>query len=247
MTHAIRRRILTNIALLLTFVVPFRAQAQFGLGGVVYDPRNFAQAVLLYKRAYDQLVAARDQLQNQVVALKKLSNPRWREIGTLVTHVDALARQGTAIAYSLQTVDAVFQHTFPDTTAYGGYRTQQTLTTTRLDRTLATMRGVLDAANQSAQTFTDGVNQLRTIKQQMGTITGHEQALELANTVTTYSAEELTLLRQQIAALTNAQAVYYAHELTTRAQQAANERAIWAAWSTAPASATTISFRPDAP
>lgn len=241
------RRLFGAAAVVVIFLCPIPAHAQFGIGGVVFDPKNLAQAVLIYKRAYDQLVALRTQLQNQATALQKLKNPNWREIGALVTQVDALARQGTAIAYSLASVDAEFQRTFPDTTAYGSYRTQQSMTVTQLNRTLATMRGVLDAASQTARTFSDGITQLRTIKQQMASITGHEQALELANTVTTYSAEELTLLRQQIAALTNAQTVYYAHELTTRAQQAANERAIWAAWSAAPAPASTISFRPDAP
>ena len=43
------------IALMLALVVPTVSRAQFGLGGIVYDPTNYANAVLRYRQLVAQL------------------------------------------------------------------------------------------------------------------------------------------------------------------------------------------------
>jgi len=63
------------------------------------------------------------------------------------------------------------------------------------------------------------------MKRQLGSIRGHEEALELNGTIGMYTAEELTLLRQAISALTNVQAVYYADQVNGDAQETATIRA----------------------
>ena len=55
----------------------------------------------------------------------------------------------------------------------------------------------------------------------MGTIQGHEAALELQNSVTVFTAEEVMLLRQALMAQTSMQAVYYADRVNSESQQAA--------------------------
>ncbi len=239
---------LSGIVGMMMILVPAAAQAQFGLGGIVFDPRTFAENVLIYKRAYDQLMAARQQLQAQMTALQKLRHPQWRDIGALMSQADALARQGNALAYSLGSIDTDFQRLFPGTISGSGYQQRQAVLVSQTSRTLATLRSVLDATAHTAQSFPAGVLQLRTMKAQMAGITGHEAALEFANTVGTYSAEELMLLRQQLAAATNAQTVYYAQQVNDRAQREANERALWS-WFTQPPAPSgltrgLVSFQP---
>jgi hypothetical protein len=56
-------------------------------------------------------------------------------------------------------------------------------------------------------------------------VQGHEAALELDGTIGMYSAEELTLLRQAVAALTNVQAVYNANQVNGQAQEGATIQA----------------------
>src|SRR5208282_1998023 len=92
-------------------------------------------------------------------------------------------------------------------------------------RTLATMRGALDAENGAAQDVPTSLAQLEAIKGQMAGIQGHEAALELNGTIGMYSAEELTLLRQAVAALTNVQAVYNANQVNGQAQEGATIQA----------------------
>lgn len=243
-TNASLRRVTLVLTLTLSSAaLPHVAHAQLGLGGVVFDPKNLAQAVLLYKRVLDQLTLQRQQLQSQITAMQKLAAPPWRDIRAAMTQVDALTRQGDAIAYSLQNVDAAFRATFAGTSTTGAVGGAPAVEQVQTARTLATFRGVLDAAQRAAAEFAPGLATLQQFKQQVATVQGHEQALELNGAVSVYGAEQLTLLAQQLAALTNTQAVYNAHEVNARAQTAANVRAFLTQMGVAPTTRPAFSFR----
>jgi len=214
------------LALLTLSATP--ASAQFGLGGIVLDPSNLARNVLHYARRLEQMDLERQQLQQQINAMRKLQNPNWRQISSAMSNIDALMRSGQALAYSLNSIDAEFQSTFPGAQPFQNYPSQQRNQATR---TLATLRGALNAANRAASDFPSSISRLQAIKSQVGSVQGHEQALELNGTIGMYSAEELTLLRQAIGALTNVQAVYYANEVNSRSQESATYRAHLAAMS----------------
>lgn len=211
-------------AVLASGLGPARAAAQIPLlgGGITFDPTNFARNVLHYARRLEQEAMQGEQLAQQVLAMRKLANPSWRDITGTLAQMDALMQQGQALAYSLNSIDAAFQQTFPGTQAYRNYPTD---TQTQSARTLATLRGALDAANGAAQDLPTSLAQLEAIKSQMAGIQGHEQALELNGTIGMYSAEELTLLRQAVATLTNVQAVYDANQVNGQAQEGATIQA----------------------
>jgi P-type conjugative transfer protein TrbJ len=236
-----RRRswIAAALTALTLLVVPPAAHAQFGLpfGGptIVYDPAAVGKLI-------DQHIAvSRDQLQAQIIALRKLTSPPWRDITAAMAQIDALTRQGEAVAYSLRNVDALFSATYAGIAVAGNAPAVETL---QAARTLATLRGVLNAAARAAVEFPVGTGRLAEMKRQMGQIEGHEQALELNGAIGVYTAEQLTLLSQQLAALTNAQAVYFADVVNDRAQTRANTRAFLAKLGEIPASRPGFSFRP---
>ena len=203
---------------------PCVAQAQFSLfgSGIVFDPSNFARNVLHYSRRIEQMNLQRQQLQQQIIAMRKLRNPNWRQINAALSQVDALMQQGQALAYSLRAIDAEFQRTFPGVKVFKDYPAEQR---TQAIRTLATMRGALNAANRAAQEFPTSIARLEAMKRQFGTVQGHEEAIELTGTIGMYSAEELTMLRQAVSGLTNVQAVYYANQVNAEAQRQATFRA----------------------
>ena len=218
-------RVLRALFTITAFVLtPTVAQAQFGLigSGIVFDPSNFARNVLHYSRRIEQMNLQRRQLQQQIIAMRKLRNPSWRQINAAVSQVDALMQQGQALAYSLRAIDAEFQRTFPGVQVFKDYPAEQR---TQAIRTLATMRGALNAANRAAQEFPTSIARLEAMKRQFGTVQGHEEAIELTGTIGMYSAEELTLLRQAVSGLTNVQAVYYANQVNSEAQRHATFRA----------------------
>src|SRR5438094_961388 len=86
------------VALLTVGASP--AHAQFGLGGIVLDPSNLARNVLHYARRLEQMDLERQQLQQQIGAMRKLENPNWRQISGAMSNIDALMRNGQALAYS---------------------------------------------------------------------------------------------------------------------------------------------------
>lgn len=233
-------RLILAVAMVMFASAARPAQAQFGLGGVVFDPRNLAQAVTLYKRIMDQLTVQRQQLQSQMTAMRKLAAPPWRDISNAMAQVDALTRHGQAISYSLANADALFRTTFAGTMTRGdapSIEQQQSV------RTLATLRGALNAAQRSAAEFPIGLTRIRDMKRAIATVQGHEQALELNGTVGIYTAEQLTMLSQQLAALTNAHTVYYAHDVNARAQTEANVRAFLTSLGTISSSRPAFSYR----
>ena len=210
------------------------AHGQFGLpipglgGGIVFDPTNFARNVLHYERRLEQIKMQQQQLEAQLNAMLKLRNPNWRDIQLVLARIETIMREGEALAYNLRTIDAEFQRTFPGTEVYRDYPVEET---TQAARTLATLRGALNASRESDAAVPAGLARLEAMKRQMGEVKGHEQALELNGTIGMYSAEELTLLRQALAAQTNVQAIYFANRVNAESQAEATVRANLAAMS----------------
>lgn len=205
--------------LVLMLMVAHPARAQLIGGGIVFDPSNFARNVLHYARRLEQMDMQKQQLEAQLAAMRKLPNPPWRDISQTAAQLNALMSDGHALAYQLSNLDQQFRATFPVDQAFRDWPTERRV---QAQRTVATMGTVLAAAHAQAQVFNDGLGQIAQIKAQVGTIQGQEAALELQNTATVFSAEELMLLRQALMAQTSMQAVYYADRINTEAQQAAS-------------------------
>jgi P-type conjugative transfer protein TrbJ len=215
---------LAVLAVLACAATPLTARAQFGLfgSGFVFDPSNFARNVLHYARRLEQMNLQRQQLGLELAAMRKLPSPSWREIGSTAGQVDALMAGGQALGYSLRAIDREFARTFPGTRVFQNYPAEQA---SQAVRTLATLRATLNALNRATRDVPTSVAQLDRIKRQLATAQGHEAALELNGTIGMYTAEELTLLRQAVTALTNVQTVYYADQVNGAAQETATLRA----------------------
>jgi P-type conjugative transfer protein TrbJ len=221
---SVRRFRASVVVLVACAATPLPARAQFGLfgSGLVFDPSNFARNVLHYARRLEQMNLQRQQLGLELAAMRKLPSPSWRQIGATMGQVDALLGGGQALGYSLRAIDREFARTFPGTRAFQNYPAERASQATR---TLATLRATLNAVNRAARDVPASVAQLDRIKRQLATAQGHEAALELNGTIGMYTAEELTLLRQAVAALTNVQTVYYADQVNGAAQESATLRA----------------------
>jgi type IV secretion system protein TrbJ len=220
MSKAHARHLPAALLMALTLVAAPSAHAQFGLfgSGIVFDPSNFARNVLHYARRLEQIRMQKQQLQQQLVAMRKLPNPPWRDIRQTVTQIDGLMADGRAIGYRLQNLNQQFQATFPVDRVFRDWPTERRA---QAERTVATMGAVLAGARAQAQVFNDGLGRLTDMKGRVATVQGQEGALELQNTATVFTAEELMLLRQALMAQSSMQAVYYANRVNTEAQQAA--------------------------
>lgn len=213
-----RTAIASTIAASALTAAPRLAEAQLIGAMPVVDFGAIAQLVTQVQRQLQQVTMQRQQLQAQLANMRKLANPSWRSINTTMAQIDQLTRQGQALSYSLATLAADLQRTFP------GWVLSKTMPADmRLqnERTLATIRATLLAAQATAQQFAMSTAKLIAMKGQVGSITSAQQAAELNGTIGIHTAEEITLLRQQLAAAGNAEAVFLANEVNRATQAAA--------------------------
>lgn len=223
-----------GVLLLHAGLSPSTASAQLGIPGVaqvVYDPTAVGKLITQLTRQAQQLAVARAHLQAQLDDMRKLASPNLRAINTAMAAIDGLTRQGQAISYSLANVDMQFGATFA---GYATYPSLRTTTRTQNERTLATLRGVLNAANASAQQFPVSSATLNAMKGQLRAITSAQQAAELNGSIGIVTAEEITLLRQQLAAQANAHAVTLANQVNRDLQGAAAAAAFESAGAATP-------------
>ncbi|MGH7464699.1 MAG: hypothetical protein ACREK1_05955, partial [Longimicrobiales bacterium] len=177
-------------------------------------------------RTVQQINNQRQQITIQLQALRKLPNPNWREIATLVRQLDGLMQQGAALGYSIQSLDRQFEHTFPGHKAAINNLHVPVAQRQQAQRTLGTMRAALNVLQWHSRTFQSGQQRLAAIKASMSRIRGTQEALELQSTVDAFVAEEMGLLRQAVATQTNVQAVYNAYVVNQETQMRANYRAM---------------------
>lgn len=227
------------IAAVLALAWPSSGRAQI-LGGVVFDPTNFARNVLHYVRRLEQEEMQRQQLEQQLAAMKKLPSPPWREIQATMTQLNALMADSRAISYQLQNLDQQFRTTFPVSQTFQNWPVERRA---QAERTVATMVAVLDGSQVQARVFSDGLARLSAMKAGVSGSQGHEQSLELQNAATVFSAEELMLLRQALMAQNAMQAVYYSDRVNREEQQAATIEARLSAWSVPARRSAPISLR----
>lgn len=198
----------------------------------VFDPTNYAENVLHVTKAIEQIRLTQSEIDNQLRALKKLGRPEWRDITGVVSAATTAQSPGVALERSFASVfpGAVPTRNFPaDDRA-------------RSRSTLAALAGVLEATRASSSTVGPGAAQLDRFKPQLADVQGHEESLELANTVHVYTAQELTLLRQAVAAQTSAEAVYYAHQVNAQAESDENARALWSSMAATPVHRPLVSY-----
>ena len=238
--HGLRAIIRTMVLMLTLTAAPLATSyAQFGIPGVgglvggllgrgpqvVVDPTAVAKLVTQLQQQIQQIQVARNQLQLNVDNMRKLANPPWRRINATMAQVDQLAQQGQALAYTLRNVDVQFRQTFP------GWHVSATMATdmrTQSERTLSTLRSALNAVNATAQQFPVAAANLELMKSRMSSVTSAQQAAELNGAIGIQGAEELALLRQQLATQQSAQLVAVAQRINSELQGAAWQQAYMA-------------------
>lgn len=217
---------------------PGMARAQW----TVFDPTNYAENVLHYLRALDQVRLAGTEVANQATALKKLTNPSYRSLTGTWAGLDGAMGGGGGVGYGNGGAAGTLATTYPGAVPNSAYVPQRTA---QVSRALQTAVAVLQAAQGQGATFDAGARQLDGMRGQTSAIHGHEEALELQTTVGVFSAQELMLQRQAMEAGNNLQAVAIAERVNAEAQTEANARAMYAGMgATAGAPRSPFSFRP---
>src|SRR2546428_12473074 len=99
----------------------------------------------------------KQQSQQQIVAMRKLADPPWRDIRQTMAQIDGLMADGRAIGYRLQNLNQQFQATFPVDRVFRDWPTERPA---QAERTVATMGAVPAGARAQAHAFNGGLGRL---------------------------------------------------------------------------------------
>lgn len=197
------------------------AYAQFGFGGVVYDPTNYAQNVLTAARTLQQVNQQITQLQNEAQMLinqaRNLASLPYSSIQQLqqsVQRTQQLLNQAQNIAFDVQKIDQAFQ------TQYGAASlsaTDQQLVAGARERWQNTVGGLQDAMRVQAGV----VGNIDGQRTEMSALIGQSQNAAGALQATQAGNQLLALQAQQLSDLTALLAANGRAEALSAAEQAA--------------------------
>ncbi len=235
-TQRSRRRALSLAAVILAMplaaspMLTAPAHAQFGFGGIVYDPTNYAQNVLTAARSLEQINNQIRSLQNEAQSLinqaKNLANLPYsalQQIQQNVQRTQQLLSQAQNIAFDVQNVDQMFQQ------QYGGVSLSASdakLVTDARSRWQNTVGGLQDAMRVQAGVVgnidTNRTQMSALVSQSQGA-TGALQATQAGNQILALQSQQLSDLVALLASNGRASALTEA-ERTAAAEQGREQR-----------------------
>lgn len=119
--HILRRSLITGIAVLGLVAASAPASAQFGFGGIVYDPTNYAQNVLTAARTLQQINNQIQQIQQQATSLineaRNLASLPFSSLNELQAQIQQtrqLLSEAQRIAYDVKTIEDAFNQRYRD-------------------------------------------------------------------------------------------------------------------------------------
>lgn len=193
---------LLTAPLALPAILTAPAQAQFGFGGIVYDPTNYAQNVIQAARALEQINNQITSLQNQAQMLinqtRNLANLPYSSLQQLqqsVARTQALLSEAQRIAFDVREIDLAFQTTYG---ASSMTSSDQALIDGARERWQTTVAGLQDAMRLQAGVV-DNIDSNRT---QMSALVGASQSATGALQATQAGNQLLALQAQQMSDLT---------------------------------------------
>lgn len=213
---------LLAVALLAVTVLPAPpAAGQFAVIDVANLAPNFQTAIQTYVAIAQRIAQILNQVRQVQAALQnlqRLADPKLRDIGWLFYDLSYLLRETEGLVYSLDDLDRQVRETFP------GYQPVEDYVesySARTHTTLETLRAALLSTQRVARTLGPTQGTLSELTRQALDAQGNLEALEANSALVGHTAQEISLLIQQVAVLTNAQTVYFSHVLETEAEAAA--------------------------
>ncbi len=206
------------------------AYAQFGFGGIVYDPSNYAQNVLTAAHTLQQINNQITSLQNEATMLinqaKNLASLPYSALQTLqqnVQQTQALLQQAKGIAFNVQQIDQMFTQKYGNVSLSAS---DQHLVTNARDRWKNTVGGLQDAMRVQAGVvgnIDSNRTQMSALVGQSQSATGALQAAQAGNQLLALQSQQLSDLVAVISANGRASALTDA-ERAAAAEQGREQR-----------------------
>lgn len=224
MTHRpLRRALLARIAVLS---LALAAPPAMALGGIVYDPANYAQNLLQAARALEQIQNQIRSLQNETTMLlnqaRNLQQLPFSALQALqqdMSQITGLLGQATRVAYDVQAIKREFQQNYPTTFSAGA--TDQALTASAQARWLNSIEAfqqVLDVQAGVVGTLSSTQGQAGALVSQSQGAVGALQATQAGNQLLALQSKQLADLTALLAAQGRADALEQARQAESAAE-----------------------------
>ena len=221
----LRRAMIAGVALLAVAGVSAPASAQFGFGGIAYDPTNYAQNVLTAARSLQQINNQIQSLQNEASSLindaKNLASLPFSSLQQLqaqVRQTQQLLGQAQRIAYDVQQIEQAFSTRYRNIDLNAS---DQALVDGAQDRWETSVAGFEDALKVQAGVVgnIDGARTaMSNIVGASQSATGALQAAQAGNQLLALQSQQIADLTALVAAQGRAQALESARDAATEAQ-----------------------------
>lgn len=208
------------IALYLTLSIAIistpRASAQFGFGGVVYDPANHTQNILTAVRSLQQINQQIQQLTHEIEMLENMAKDLQSlptsiadELRNKILTVDNLIRIARGIEYDVVQIDTEYERIYRE--AYGTTPPPTpTIVTEAREAWRQSREGFKHALQIQAQVVTnvrDDINKLHGLVGDSQGAAGNLEVAQAGNQIAALSAEQLMQIQTLLASHYRAEAL----------------------------------------
>lgn len=197
-------------------IVSPKAHAQFGFGGVVYDPANHAQNILTAVRSLQeinqqiqQLTHEIQMLENMAKDLQTLPTSIANDLRTKILTVDNLIKIAKGIAYDVSQVETEYEKIFRETYGTNPPPTPVIVQEAR-DAWKQSREGFKHSLVVQAQVVTnirDDIQKLHGLVGDSQSAAGNLEVVQAGNQIAALSAEQLMQIQTLLASHYRAEAL----------------------------------------
>jgi P-type conjugative transfer protein TrbJ len=203
-------------ALTLLIGLPPPAQAQFGGGGIVFDPAMFGRQLSQLQQETAAVTNLAQQLQYMIKNTTGGGAGLWQSNQNLLVNLGGLISEQQGLSYTFQGLAQQFQQLYPgyNVTSTPGVQSPQA----SVDTTLNTLNGALQSAQTQAQGFQGEQASLQMLEMKNQTAVGNLQAVQTGNEIALAQVQQVQMLRQLVMALMNSENTAAANQLNGQTQ-----------------------------
>ena len=201
------------------------AQAQFGFGGIVYDPTNYASNVLQAARALQQINNQIQQIQNQATSLineaKNLASLPVSTLSTLQQQLNQtrqLLSEAQRIAYDVQSIQQVFEGRYKGSALTGDHAQMVANANARWEDSVGALEDALRVQAGVVGNLGGTHASIDTLVGASQSASGALQAAQAGNQLLALQSQQLADLTAAVAAQGRAQALESARNAAIEAE-----------------------------
>ena len=208
-----------------TALVHAPAYAQFGFGGIVYDPSNYAQNVLTAARTLEQINNQIRQLQNQATSLinearnlVSLPTSVLEPLQQQIRQTQQLLAQAQRISFDVQAIEREFSRQYSGQNLTGSQREMVQGAEERWRNSVAAFEDALKVQAGAVGNIEGARTAVQSLVTASQSATGALQAAQAGNQLLALQSQQLADLTATVASLGRAQSLDAANAAAAKVQ-----------------------------